>query len=116
MSEEKSDFEKAIDENIAKNKEGFNHTDLPKIYKGITSYGVAGIYDARYVFKDTDLHDDYLELFIWNEEKEWSFLLDNYPFPRKRFTHQLPVRSIEDFESDLERMGIPIPEKITLNR
>lgn len=62
---------------------------------------------TRYTFRNQQ--GDYLDITLF--DKAWFFLLDNFPFPKRKFSHDLPCTSLEQFETDLKRMGIPIPER-----
>lgn len=60
----------------------------------------------------SDGHSEYLEIYIYvNYDREVRFVHDNFPGQRKFFTTNIPYTSIEDFETDLRRMGIKIPPK-----
>ena len=54
---------------------------------------------------------DYAEVMLFAENREWRFMLDNFPFQRKFFASNIPINTIEEFESDLNRMGIPLPKR-----
>lgn len=56
-------------------------------------------------------HCDYLELYVWEDGKELRFIDDNFPLPRRCFSTNVPVLTIEDFENDLKRMKIEIPKR-----
>lgn len=40
--------------------------------------------------------------------REANYCVDNYPAPRKFFGNRLPIRTFADFESDMERVGLPL--------
>jgi hypothetical protein len=67
-----------------------------------------GFDGTRYVFRNVS--GDYLEVWLYDEDRTWYFILDNFPLPRKSFQHNIPYYSEDEFESDLRRMGIPVPE------
>lgn len=37
---------------------------------------------------------------------EWHIFVDNFPSPKRYFSTNLPVDSMEQFESDMERTGL----------
>ena len=52
----------------------------------------------------------YLELFELGEN-QIRFVHDNFPMSRRFFNTNIPYTSLEDFESDLRRMNLPIPPR-----
>ena len=52
---------------------------------------------------------DYLIIHI-TEEMIW-YQHDNFPFPKRHFQSDIPTSTLDEFESDLRRMNIPIPER-----
>jgi hypothetical protein len=55
---------------------------------------------------------DYLEIMVFDDGREIRYIDDNYPLPRKIHSSNIPVLTEEQFESDLQRMGIDIPSKV----
>lgn len=39
-------------------------------------------------------------------EQEWRIFVDNFPAPKRYFSTNLPIKSIEQFESDIARTGL----------
>jgi len=52
----------------------------------------------------------YMEVFDLGHN-EIRFIKDNFPMPRRFFNTNIPYTSLEDFESDLRRMNLPIPPR-----
>lgn len=88
-----------------------NNQQLIESYDYSLKKDVGFIEGIRYVFKNKKSGGDYLEIILYDNFKEWYFLLDNFPFPRKSFRHNLPYYSREEFEADLKRMKIDIPQR-----
>ncbi|WP_286778982.1 MULTISPECIES: hypothetical protein [Sphingobacterium] len=66
---------------------------------------------TKYAFRNAQ--GDYLDILIFSADKsEVRFIHDNFPFQRKFFATNIPYRNIEDFEADLRRMRIEIPDKL----
>mgnify|MGYP000450385315 CR=1 FL=1 len=78
---------------------------LPELYEGIKNKDY--IMGYAYIFSDNIL-GDYMELFVSSniDIYECSFLIDNYPLPRKRYNTNIPYKSIEEFEVDMKRIGM----------
>lgn len=85
----------------------FKHENLPNIYEGVR-IGSATI-GVCYVFSNAK--GDFMEVFVIDGRADWRFVIDNYPHQRKFYSTNLPYRNIEDFEHDLERMGIEKPTR-----
>lgn len=80
----------------------FSHDMLPNLYEGVRiGNAMTG---AGYVFSNAK--GDFMELFVIDGRNEYRFVIDNFPRQRKFYSTNIPYRSIEDFEYDLERMGI----------
>lgn len=50
---------------------------------------------------------------VYMGEHEWRYLVDNFPADKKFYSSNLPVQTKEQFESDIQRIGlklIPIKE------
>jgi uncharacterized Zn finger protein len=50
---------------------------------------------------------------VYMGEHEWRYLIDNFPAEKKFYSNNLPVQTKEQFESDIQRIGlklIPIKE------
>ena len=62
-----------------------------------------------YIFGNEKGH--YLEVMVCDENKQYRFIDDNFPFPRRFFNTDIPICSIEDFEADLKRMRIELPKR-----
>lgn len=82
----------------------FTHDMLPNLYEGVR-IGNATQGDC-YVFSNKK--GDFMEVYVIQTDRDlqWRFVIDNYPRQRKFYSTNLPYRSIDDFEYDLERMGI----------
>lgn len=81
----------------------------------IEAYGAEKREKALYTsFMFRNETGDYLELMAYDEHKTYTIIEDNFPFPRRSFTSNVPIESLEDFESDLKRMRIEIPKRIEL--
>lgn len=89
-----------------------NNKDLIESYKYDRKHD-EGMDGTRYVFKDVS--GDYLEIILYDEDRSWYFILDNFPMERKMFSHNMPYYSLDQFESDLGRMGIKGVLKLRLN-
>ena len=83
-------------------------TEILKLYK------ISGVHEVPtghcYVF--SNIKGNYLEIIVFGGGNEVRYIDDNYPLPRKIFSSNIPVMTIEEFESDLIRMGIEIPNKL----
>lgn len=65
----------------------------------------------KYVFRNSQ--GDYLEIFQFlSDKREIRFVHDNFPGQRRFFSTNIPYSSVNDFESDLNRMGIELPKKL----
>lgn len=87
----------------------FNHERLPELYKNCRKGSAVFSADCVYIFSSDSC--DYLELYIL-AEGNYHFIDDNFPAPRRFFNSNIPINNIEEFESDLKRMRIKIPERI----
>lgn len=82
----------------------FKHEQLPIIYEGVrignATQGVC------YVFSNEK--GDFMEVYVIQTDKDlqWRFVVDNYPRQRKFYSTNLPYRTIEEFEYDIDRIGI----------
>jgi hypothetical protein len=85
-----------------------NNTELIESYKYDRKTD-EGVHGTRYTFRN--VHGDYLDIYLYNEDGSWCFVLDNFLMQRKRYGHDMPYYSYDEFENDLIRMNIPIPEK-----
>jgi len=89
----------------------FNHKLLLLIYKNCSiRLKRSTSAEHEYIFKKDD--EIYLEILISDDGKEWRYVNTNQPSLSRIFTTTVPITSLEDFENDLKRMCIEIPEKI----
>lgn len=45
---------------------------------------------------------------VYMGDHEWRYLLDNFPAEKKFFSSNLPVKTQEQFESDIQRIGLKL--------
>lgn len=66
---------------------------------------------TKYILKLSN--NDNLEVYVFKSDKnEVRFIHDNFPGQRRFFNTNIPYTSIEDFEMDLKRMKIELPNKL----
>ncbi len=45
---------------------------------------------------------------VYMGDHEWRYLLDNFPAEKKFYSSNLPVKTQEQFESDIQRIGLKL--------
>jgi hypothetical protein len=89
----------------------FTHEQLPDLYEGVRK----GNATMGFCYIFSNIKGDFMELFIINGQTQWNFVIDNFPRQRKYYSTNLPYRNIEDFEHDLDRIGIEKLKRINKN-
>ncbi len=89
--------------------ERLNFKDFPTIYKDCRESTHQSFVKESYIFHQNGA--DYLEVYVL-DENNIRYIDDNFPGQRRFFNSNIPIRSIDDFESDLIRMRIKLPERI----
>ncbi len=93
---------------MVKETDKFEHVLLKHFYKECREAREKGMFDFCYIFQN--IKGDYLELYVF--ENDLRYLLDNFPCQRKSWRSDIPPRTFLEFESDMERMEIEIPERM----
>ena len=88
----------------------YHHTELIEDFEHVRE-GNASM-GKCYVFSDPDTGSDFFEVYVYGEKmNEYRFVIDNFPAQRKFYTTNLPYESIDDFLSDMKRIGIDLIRK-----
>lgn len=45
---------------------------------------------------------------VYMGDHEWRYLVDNFPAEKKFYSSNLPVKTKEQFESDIQRIGLKL--------
>ena len=87
----------------------FNHNEIPNIYEKV-DIKEDRFEGFRYTFFG-EKNSDYFYLIV-HKERGYGYYHDNFPAPKKYFSSDIPIKTFEDFERDLERMNIPVPKRL----
>lgn len=87
----------------------FKSNEIPQKFSNARSCGKHIIYD-RYIVADA--RGDVAE--ILTHESEINILLDNFPNQKLHYKYDFPIRSAEEFRTDMLRLGITLKWKHTL--
>lgn len=83
----------------------FSHHILPELYKEarmvLPDLGIAYVFSKQ--------NRDYMEILI--KAGTWFFVMYPYRRPCKYYSTNIPYLTQQDFESDLKRMDVPLPEE-----
>lgn len=80
----------------------FDYSIITLVYKRARKFG----HDEVIFQKESG---DYLT--INYQEKTLFVFHDNFPGPKRYFNHNMPILTFDQFEADLQRMKIPVPER-----
>lgn len=84
----------------------FKHHQILKYFENVR---VSNSTKECYIFSD-EIGNDFFEVYILSDH-DYRFVIDNYPAQRKFYSTNLPYRDINDFESDMARIGIKLKRK-----
>jgi hypothetical protein len=89
--------------------EKFTHEKLPELFSNITLQKVED-FETRYIINaERGFFGDIVIMKGQSGVKnEWRFFLDNYPGQKKYYATNLPFRTVGDFISDMQRLGVPL--------
>lgn len=80
----------------------FDYNKITEIYQKARKFG----HDEVIFQKESG---DYLIISFQN--KTLFVFNDNFPGPKRYFNHNMPILTFDQFEADLVRMKIPVPER-----
>jgi hypothetical protein len=83
----------------------FKHENLIEYYEDVRTM-TRSVIGTGYIFSSREKGGDFMELIVIDNMNEYRFVIDNYPGQRKIYSTNIPYRSFEEFENDLERMRI----------
>lgn len=92
---------------VISSNESFVFSELDKKYSNIEIVKICNetYYQANIKSKHGNL---IAELFLYNEEKDFRLIKDNFPFPRKGYSFNLPVKTFEQLEYYLSTVSVDL--------
>ncbi len=96
-------------EEEGKESKAISMEEILSNYKGVEK-SKDSVTGTRFIASNEKGH--YLEIIFFGGN-EIRYIHDNFPFQRRIFSTNIPYKSIDDFESDMNRMNIPIMGRLT---
>lgn len=98
---------KLSENGLIKSNELFVFTELDKKYSNIEIVKICNetFYQANI---KNNRGNVIAELYLYNEEKDFRLIIDNFPFPRKGYSFNLPVKYFAQLEYYLSTVNIDL--------
>jgi len=88
----------------------FNHTQIPTLFKNIRIISKVNTYDVEGSYMLNDGAKDIMQI-TYLGDNEWRFFIDSFPFPKRYYSTNFPIKTTERFISEIKHLGVTIELK-----
>ncbi|QIC72056.1 MULTISPECIES: hypothetical protein [Acinetobacter] len=104
------DFKKILEQHYTQQQgsaDQFDPLQLHQYYNNVKP--IDGVYQASYAIFDH--YGNQTGSIVYMGQYEWRYLFENFPAEKKFYSNNLPTKTKEQFEADVERTGLKLDHK-----